>query len=41
MQAKNLKAANVDSKWCFEKTLVLAFLCGRIQAEHMGINGVY
>jgi hypothetical protein len=30
----------VNSKWCFQKTLVLAFWRGRIQAESMGVNGL-
>jgi hypothetical protein len=29
------------AKQYFQKTLVLAFLHGRIQAEHMGVHGVY
>jgi hypothetical protein len=32
--------ANVDIKTVFQKTLVFAFLCGRIQAEHVVVNGV-
>jgi hypothetical protein len=29
------------AKQCFQKTLVLVFPCGTIQAELMGINGLY
>jgi hypothetical protein len=36
-----LVSPNVDGKWCFKKTLVLAFQCGRIQAERVGVNEVY
>jgi hypothetical protein len=32
---------NVSGKLCFQKTLVLVFQHGRIQAEHVGVNGVY
>jgi hypothetical protein len=31
----------VNGKWCFQKTLVLEIPCGRIQGDHIGINGVY
>jgi hypothetical protein len=32
---------NVNGKWCFQKTLIFAFQYGRIQTEHVGVNGVY
>jgi hypothetical protein len=39
--AYSLQSLSVDGKWCFQKTLVLVFQHGRIQAEHVGVNGVY
>jgi hypothetical protein len=32
---------NVDGKWCCQKTLDLAFWCGKLKPECMGVNGDY
>jgi hypothetical protein len=31
----------LTAKWCFQETLVLVFQYGRIQAELVGVNGIY
>jgi hypothetical protein len=36
-----LKVYLLMAKQCFQKILVPVFLCGKLQAELVGINGVY
>jgi hypothetical protein len=36
-----MKVISFNGKRHFQKTLVLAFWCGGIQADYVGANGVY